>query len=129
MKIALVLLVAILSVLLSEAGLIAWLVLSGGWLDVTGSLWLRGVAPVVLVVVALQTAALWRVYRSAPLRFGLVYGAAYPLLHALALNLMGNPGADVARFLLTDLAAVALVIGGCWFLFWRVRPIGDEGGA
>ena len=122
MKIALVLLAAILSVLLSEASLIAWLVLSGGWMDVTGSLWLRGVAPAVLVVVALQTAALWRVYRSAPLRFGLMYGAAYPLLHALALNAMGNPAADVARFLLTDLVAVALIIGGCWFLFWRPSP-------
>ena len=119
MKIALVLLAAILSVFLSEAGLIAWLMLSGGWVDVTGSLWLRGVAPAVLIVVALQTAALWRVYRSAPLRFGLIYGGAFALLHGLALNAFGNPAADLARYLLTDLGSVALVIGGCRLLFWH----------
>ena len=119
MKTALVVFAAILSVVLSEAGLVAWVVVSGGWMDVTGNLWLRGVVPVVLVVVALQTAALWRVYRSAPRRFGLIFGGTYALLHALGLNAMGNPGADVARFLVTDIVSAALVIGGCWFLFWR----------
>ena len=119
MKIALVLLAAILSVFLSEAGLFVWLRLSSGWMDVTGSLWLRGVMPVACVVVALQTAALRRVYRGAPLRFGLIYGGAFALLHGLALNAFGNPAADLARYLLTDLGSAALVIGGCWLLFWR----------
>lgn len=122
MKIALVVLAAVLSVVLSEAGLIGWLLMSGRWLDVTGSLWLLGILPVVLVVVVLQTLALWRIYRAAPLRFGLIYGVAFAVLHGLALSAMGNPASVVTLYVLNDLALAALVIGGCHLLFWRNPP-------
>ena len=88
-------------------------------MDVTGSFWLRGVVPVELIVVALQTAALWRIYRSAPLRFGLIYGGTFSLLHGLVLNVFGNPPADLARYLLADIGATVLLFGSCWLLFWR----------
>lgn len=119
MKIALVLLAAILSVALSEVGLFAWLRLNSRWMDITGSFFLRGVVPVELIVVTLQTLVLWRVYRSAPLRYGLIYGGTYALLHGFMLQRFNNPPADLARYLVTDLGATALVIGGCWLLFWR----------
>ena len=119
MKIALVVLAAVLSVVLGEAGLMGWLIMSGSWLDVTGSLWLLGILPVVLAVVVLQTLALWRIYRGAPLRFGLIYGAIFAVLHGLGLNAMGNPASVIALYVLNDLALTALVIGGCHLLFWR----------
>lgn len=119
MKIALVVLAAVLSVVLSEAGLMGWLIMSGSWLDVTGSLWLLGILPVVLAVVVLQTLALWRIYRGAPLRFGLIYGAIFAVLHGLGLNAMSNPASVIALYVLNDLALTGLVIGGCHLLFWR----------
>lgn len=121
MKIALVVLAAILSVVFSEVGLFIWLRASSRWMDITGSFFLRGVLPVELIVVTLQTLALWKIYRSAPLRYGLIYGGTYALLHCVFLQRLNNPPADLARYLVTDLGAAALIIGGCWLLFWRHR--------
>ena len=121
MKIALVVLVAILSVALSEVGLFIWLRASSRLMDITGSFFLRGVLPVELIVVTLQTLVLWKVYRSAPLRYGLIYAGTYALLHCVFLQRLNNPPADLARYLATDLGVTALIIGGCWLLFWRHR--------
>ena len=122
LKTALVVLVAIISVALAEAGMIVWLGLSDELFDVTGSIWLRAIVPVVLLVVSLQTLALWRIYRQNPLRYGLIYGSLYPLVHAFLLNQFFNPPADIAMYALTDMALAAIVIGGCYHLFWKDSP-------
>ena len=119
LKIVLVAVAAIISVPIAEVGLMTWLGLSDGLLDVTGSLWPRGILPVLFLVVTLQTLALWRIYRQNPLRYGLIYGSVFPLLHGFFLGQYFNPAADVAMYALTEAALPAIVIGGCHFLFWK----------
>ena len=115
----LVVLVAIVSVALAEAAMIIWLGLVDELFDVTGSIWLRAILPVVSVLIVLQTLALWRIYRQNPLRYGLTYAVVYPLLHAFLLSRFFNPPADIAMYALTDLALCAIVFGGCYRWFWK----------
>ena len=119
LKIALVVLAATISVALVEAGMIFWLGLSAGLLEVTGNIWLFGILPLVFVVVTLQTLALRRIYRQNPLRYGLIYGSVYPLIHAFLLSQFFNPPADIAMYVLTDMSLAAIVIGGCYRWFWK----------
>ena len=98
--------------------MIIWLGLSDELFDVTGNIWLLGILPVVFLLVTLQTLALWPIYRQSPLRYGLIYAILYPSAHALLLSQFFNPPADIAMYALTDVALAAVVIGGCYRLFW-----------
>lgn len=119
MKLAAVIVAGLLSVALGEITMVTWLDLSGRFLDVTGNFWLYGIVPAVFTVVLLQALLLWPIYRSNPLKYGIGYAATYALINAVELNFLSNPLADIATYVVTDLALAALVIGGLNQLFWK----------
>lgn len=119
MKLAAVIVAGLLSVALGEITMVTWLDLSGRFLDVTGNFWLYGIVPAVFTVVLLQALLLWPIYRSNPLQYGIAYAATYALINAVELNFLSNPFADIATYVVTDLALAALVIGGLNQLFWK----------
>ncbi len=119
MKFAAVIVAGLLSVALGEITMVTWLDLSGRFLDVTGNFWLYGIVPAVFTVVLLQALLLWPIYRSNPLQYGIAYAATYALINAVELNFLSNPFADIATYVVTDLALAALVIGGLNQLFWK----------
>lgn len=99
--------------------MVTWLDLSGRFLDVTGNFWLHGIVPVVFVVVSIQALLLWPIYRADPVKYGIAYAATYALCNAIELNFMGNPFADIATYVVTDLAIAVLVIGVLNQTFWK----------
>ena len=111
LKTALVILVAIISVPLAEAGMIIWLGLSDELFDVTGNIWLLGILPVVFLLVTLQTLALWPIYRQNPLRYGLIYAILYPPAHAFPASQIfeQRPGGIIQERVGPLAAAIALV--------------------
>jgi len=121
MKTALVVVIAIISIPVTELGMAAWLPLGAALFDATQTinLWLFCIVPVGFLVVTLQALALWPIYRSNPLRYGLIYGGTAALLHILFLLLFFNPPADIAMHVLTDAGVMAIVFGGFNALFWK----------
>ena len=119
MKTVWILLAAVVSVALSEIAVFIWLDASGGFLDVTANFWLYAVIPASFLVVSLQAFALQRIHRANPLRYGLIYAIAYPVLHGLGLNFAENPPGDLATYLVIDGGLAALVLTACHRFFWR----------
>ena len=121
LKTALVVLVAIISVPVTELSMASWLPTGAALFDATQTinLWLFCIVPVGLVVVALQALALWRIYRSNPLRYGLIYGCVVIPFHTFFLHRFFNPPADIALYVLTDIVVMAIVFGGFNALFWK----------
>lgn len=119
MKLAAVIFAGLLSVALGEITMVTWLGLSGRFLDVTGNFWLYGIVPAVFTVMLIQALLLWPIYRSNPLRYGIAYAATYALINGVWLNFLSNPFADIATYVVTDLALAALVIGVLNQLFWK----------
>lgn len=128
LKTVLVVVVAIISVPVTELSMAAWLPMGAALFDATQTinLWLFCVVPVGLLVVTLQALALWRIYRSSPLRYDLIYGCTVVVLHAFLLRMFFNPPADIAMHVLTDAGVMAIVFGAFNALFWkraaRARP-------
>ena len=93
LKTALVVLVAIISVPVTELSMASWLPTGAALFDATQSinLWLFCIVPVGLAVVTLQALALWRIYRSNPLRYGLTYGCVVVPFHTFLLHRFFNP--------------------------------------
>ena len=121
LKTALVALVAIISVPVTELSMAMWLPRGAALFDATQTinLWLFCILPVGLVVVSLQALALWRIYRPNPLRYGLIYGCVVVPFHTFFLNRFFNPPADIAMYVLTDVVVMAVVFGGFNALFWK----------
>ncbi len=119
MKLAVVIFVGLVSVLGGEIAMTTWLDLTDRFMDVTGNFWLQGIVPVVFTVVLVQALLLWPIYRADPVKYGIAYAAAYALCNALELNFLGNPIADIATYVVTDLAIAVLVIGVLNQLFWK----------
>ena len=121
LKTALVVLVAIISVPVTELSMANWLPLGASLFDATQTvnLWLFCIVPVGLAVVTLQALALWRIYRSNPLRYGLTYGCVVVPFHTFLLHRFFNPPADIALYVLTDVVVMAVVFGGFNALFWK----------
>ncbi|MXX28134.1 MAG: hypothetical protein F4171_07080 [Gammaproteobacteria bacterium] len=121
LKTALVVVIAIISIPVTELSMANWLPVGASLFDATQTinLWLFCIVPVGLVVVTLQALALWRIYRSNPLRYGLIYGCVVVLLHTFFLHRFFNPPADIAMYVLTDVGVMAIVFGGFNALFWR----------
>ena len=62
-----------------------------------------------------------RLLNDQPLRYGIAYAVTYTVLNAVELTMLFNPVADIATYVLTEIALVALVIGGFNQLFWKTR--------
>ncbi len=119
MKLAVVIVAGLLSVVLGEITMTTWLDLSGRFLDVTGNFWLQGIVPVVFTVVTIQALLLWPIYRADPVKYGIAYAATYALCNAIELSFLSSPIADIATYVVTDLAIAVLVIGVLNQLFWK----------
>ena len=121
LKTTLVVVIAIISIPITELSMAMWLPRGAALFDATQTfnLWLFCIVPVGLVVVTLQALALWRIYRPNPLRFGLIYGCVVVLFHTLLLHQVFNPPSDIALYVLTDIGVMAVVFGGFNALFWR----------
>ncbi len=120
-KTALVVVIAIISIPAIELGMAAWLSSGASLFDATQTinLWLFCIVPIGFVAVTLQALALWPIYRSNPLRYGLIYGCTAVAFHALLLRLFFNAPADIAMHVLTDAGVMAIVFGGFNALFWK----------
>ena len=121
LKTTLVVVIAIISIPVTELSMANWLPLGASLFDATQTinLWLFCIVPVGLLVVTSQALALWRIYRADPLRYGLIYGCVVVLFHTFLLRQFFNPPADIAMYVLTDVGVMAIVLGGCYRWFWK----------
>ena len=120
MRIALLVIAALLSVVLVEGGVIAWLTLASTDVDLTGNFFLLGVAPVVLLVTLIIGLLFGRVFAFRPKVYGVFYLLLWLVLHAGILKLMGNPTMDIAWYLETIVVVAGLVLMLLYFIRWQV---------
>ena len=120
MRIALLVLAALLSVVLVEGGVVTWLSLAGTDIDLTGNFFLFAVAPVVLLVTLIIGLLFSRVFAFRPKVYGTLYLVLWLVLHAGVLKLMGNPVMDIAWYLDTIVVVAGLVLILLYFIRWRV---------
>jgi hypothetical protein len=113
------LLAAVLSVVLTEAGVVLWLNLAGSSIDLVGHYFLLAVSPVLIVVAVLIGLLFNRFFAADPKLFGPLYLALWMALHATALYLMENPANDVAIYVELILLIGGLVLIGFYFMRWR----------
>ena len=118
-SVVLIAVVALLGVFLTEFVSIAWITLLQNHADVTANLFILIPAPVVALMVAIQAVMLARVYRTRPLMLVCVYLGVFAALYALWLDLLFNPPADIARYVLTILIAGSIAFGLVWRFVWR----------
>jgi len=113
------LLAAVLSVALTEVGVVLWLGLAGNDLDLVGHYFLLAVSPVITVVAVLICTLFNRFFAADPKLFGPLYLALWMALHATALYLMDNPANDVAIYVELILLIGGLVLIAFYFMRWR----------
>ena len=105
-KLAAVIVVALLSVTPTDLLTIVWLTVLRDSVDATGHFFLYVVTPVVAAIVTVQALVLSRAYRPRPLLYGAVYLGVYAVADAVWLTRLFNPLEDVVRY-----AAVILIVG------------------
>ncbi len=120
MHIVLIVVAALLSVVLVEGGVVAWLNLAGADVDLTGHFFLLGVTPVVLLVTLVIGLLFSRVFALRPKVYGITYLLLWLVLHAGVLKLMGNPTMDIAWYLDTIALVGGLMLMLLYFTRWRV---------
>jgi hypothetical protein len=120
MRIAILVLAALLSVILVEGGVVAWLNMAGADIDLTGHFFLLAVTPVVLLVTLVIGLLFSRVFAFRPKVYGTLYLLSWLVLHAGVLKLMGNPTMDIAWYLDTIVVVAGLVLVLLYFTRWRV---------
>lgn len=120
-RIVLLVLAALLSVVLVEGGVVAWLALAGADIDLTGNFFLLAVAPVVLLVTIVIGLLFSRVFAFRPKVYGTLYLVLWLVLHAVVLKLMGNPMMAIAWYLDTIVLVAGLVLVLLYFTRWRVE--------
>ncbi len=113
------LLAAVLSVGLTEAGVVLWLNMAGNALDLTGNFFSLAVSPVIAIVAILMGLIFNRFFAADPKLFGPLYLTLWMALHATALYLMDNPANDVAIYVELILLVGGLVLVGFYFTRWR----------
>ena len=123
MHIVLLILAALLSVVLVEGGVVAWLSLAGAGIDLTGHFFLFAVAPVVLLVTVVTGLMFGRVFIARPKVHGVVYLLAWLILHASVLKVMGNPVMDIAWYLDTIVMVAGPVLMLLYFTRWRTASV------
>lgn len=104
----LIILIALVSVGMSEMLLIRWLDVAP--LDVTANIFLYGILPTQLILVAITTGLLFKVYKFKPYVYMPLYFAVYLCAHAFELNMFLNPLRDIALY-----AAAILIACTFWF--------------
>ena len=115
MKIALAVLAGLISVALTEAVAVVWMINAPASIDLVGHFFVLTVLPAVTVVVLINALALWRVFKANPVRYPLIYSGVYLIAQAIGLNQLGNP----PDYLLLYAATVAIVCAVVFFLFSR----------
>lgn len=110
---------AVLSVGLTEVGVVLWLSLAGSNLDLVGHYFLLAVSPVITVVAVLIGIIFNRFFAADPKLFGPLYLALWMALHATALYLMDNPANYVAIYVELILLIGGLVLIVFYFMRWR----------
>ena len=123
MRIVLLVLAALLSVILVEGGVIAWLNLAGTDIDLTGNFFLFAVAPVVLLVTLTVGLLFSRIFAFRPKVYGTLFLVLWLVLHAGVLKMMGNPTMDIAWYLETIVVVAGLVLILLYFTRWRVPDV------
>ena len=98
--------IALVSVILSEAGVIFWL--SAAPFDVTGNFFLAGVSPVHLIVQGAIISAIAPLLRKNARIFVAVYIAVALALHIAVLILLSNPMGDIIRYEISTAVAAAV---------------------
>ena len=119
MKLAAVIVVALLSTVLTDAATVGLLGALRSLVDVNVNYWIIVLAPVVAVVVAVQALALWRVYRTRPVHHAAVYLAVFAAAEIVWLNIMLNPAGDIIRYVVTILGIGTLVMTLFVRFAWR----------
>lgn len=107
----LVILVAIVSVALSEVLLINWLNIAP--FAITSSIFAFGVFPVQILLVGITTALLFKAYKFNAKIYMPLYAVVYIAAHAAELNSFNNPIQDIALY------AVAILVA-CMIWFYIV---------
>ena len=109
----LVILVAIVSVGISEVTLVTWLNMTA--LEVTANIFWLGILPAQLLTVGIATLILMVIFKHNPKVYLPIYGVVFAGLHAYELNSLFNPPQDILLYM-------TVIVIGCalWFsLLWR----------
>jgi DMSO/TMAO reductase YedYZ heme-binding membrane subunit len=96
LRILLVLLVVLLCIVASEAGMIAWLNIAP--FDVTGGMFWRGILPLQVLIIGIATLALSRIYRRSLALYAGVFVVAHMTIYGMFLRSLANPWEDVATY-------------------------------
>jgi len=96
LRILLVLLVALLCIVASEAGMIAWLNFAP--IDVTGGIFWRGILPLQVLIIGIATLVLSRLYRRSLALYASVFVVAYVTIYGMLLRGLANPWEDVVTY-------------------------------
>lgn len=123
MHVALLILAALLSVVLVEGGVVAWLSLAGAGVDLTGNFFLLALAPVVLLVTLVIGLVFGRIFIASPKVHGVIYMLAWLILHGTVLKVMSNPVMDIAWYLETIVVVAGPVLMLLYFTRWRTASI------
>lgn len=108
-----VILVAVISVGVSEITLITWLSMTP--MEVTANIFWTGILPAELLTVGIATLVLMAVFKHNPTVYLPIYAFVFAGLHAYELNSFFNPPQDILLYMIAIAIACAL-----WFsLLWR----------
>ena len=113
------LLAAVLSVGLTEAGVVTWLAMAPGDIDLIGHYFLLAVAPMIAVVALVIGMVFNRFFAADPKLFGPLYLVLWGALHAAVLFATGNPAWDTAVYVELVLLVGGGVLISLYFLRWR----------
>ncbi len=119
MKMTACILLGLVSVIASEFLVLYGLNEFDAAMDITANLLLTIVPGAILLVALVVALILYKVFASNPKRYIGTYLATWMAAYALALNLMGNPPADIAQYLLTVAVVGGAVLAAGYALFWR----------
>ena len=109
----LVILVAVISVGVSEVTLITWLSMAP--MEVTANIFWTGILPAELLTVGIATLLLMAVFKHNPTAYLPTYAVMFAGLHAYELDSFLNPPQDILLYMTAIAIACAL-----WFsLLWR----------
>ncbi len=111
-----VVLVGILSVAFSELTLVGWLSIAP--MAVTSHLFWLGILPAAWVAVGIASLLIYVALKHKPRVFIPLYVATFAVLHAIELQQLSNPMADIAQYV-----AGILLASLFWYLIWWRRAL------
>jgi len=104
----LVVLIALASVMMSEMTMMMWMGTVS--FEATADFFWVAILPAEIIVVGFTTFVLMAVYKHKPRVYLPLYAIVFATAHAVELNLIGNPGVDIALYVVGILIAC-----GLWF--------------